>query len=260
MGLYSVGRYNKEKQMMHHQKLVASIKANGKVLREFGETVLVPFGSEYSIFLKNLHVARVQVGITIDGKDILGGSKLIINGNSSIDLERFVELNDRGHKLKFVERTESIEKHRGISAEDGLIRIEYEYEQYQLYRTPFRSVMPDPVWINGGYNSDKFYDAGGVGYDKGYGGPEPTMCCTSLNDAGITAKGDISDQKFVEVYGFNSDGNKHSMVIQLKGEHQGKQVAKPISVSVKQECENCGRKNKATAKFCSECGTSLVLL
>ena len=41
--------------MMYHKKLVASIRTNGKILREFKDTVYLPFGSEYSILLKNLN-------------------------------------------------------------------------------------------------------------------------------------------------------------------------------------------------------------
>ena len=48
--------------MMYNNKLVAAIKSNGKVLREFGEEVYIPFGSEYSILIKNLHSVRGEFG------------------------------------------------------------------------------------------------------------------------------------------------------------------------------------------------------
>jgi hypothetical protein len=49
--------------MMYHQKLVASIKANNKILREFKDTVYVPFASEYSILIKNLNTVRAVVNV-----------------------------------------------------------------------------------------------------------------------------------------------------------------------------------------------------
>ena len=54
---------------MYQSKLVASLKANGKVLREFKDKVYVPFASEYSILLKNLNTVRAEVHVYIDGED-----------------------------------------------------------------------------------------------------------------------------------------------------------------------------------------------
>ena len=55
--------------MMYESKLAAAIKVNGKVLREFNkDTVYIPFGSEYSILLKNLNTKRaiVETGGSIE--------------------------------------------------------------------------------------------------------------------------------------------------------------------------------------------------
>ena len=56
---------------MYNQKLVASLKANGKILREFKDTVYIPFGSEYSFLIKNLNTTRALVNIFIDGEDVI---------------------------------------------------------------------------------------------------------------------------------------------------------------------------------------------
>ena len=53
--------------MMYQSKLVASLKANNKILREFKDTVYVPFASEYSILIKNLNTVRALVNVFIDG-------------------------------------------------------------------------------------------------------------------------------------------------------------------------------------------------
>lgn len=117
--------------MMYQQKLVACVKVDGKILRESGDSVSVPFGSEYSIFLKNLNTVRVQVKVSIDGTDATEGSWLVIPPNSSIELERFIKNANmnRGNRFKFIERTGKIEKHRGIGSDDGLVRIEYQTEK-----------------------------------------------------------------------------------------------------------------------------------
>ena len=40
--------------MTYQEKLVAVVKCRGKILREHGEFVTIPFGEEYTILLKNL--------------------------------------------------------------------------------------------------------------------------------------------------------------------------------------------------------------
>lgn len=135
--------------MMYNQKLVASLKANGKILREFKDTVYIPFGSEYSILLKNLNTVRAVVNIFIDGTDVISGG-LVVDPGREIELERSVingNLNE-GNRFKFIERTGAVEEHRGIKLEDGLIRIEFQFE------------APRPVleigkkWIPGHYEYD----------------------------------------------------------------------------------------------------------
>jgi hypothetical protein len=112
-------------------KVVACIKVNGKVLRENLNAVTLPFGSEYSIFIKNLNPTRIKVRVSVDGTDATEGCWLVVDPNSELDLERFIKNGnmDKGNRFKFIERTEAVENGpRGIKAEDGLIRIEYQVE------------------------------------------------------------------------------------------------------------------------------------
>src|SRR5271157_4610433 len=117
--------------MVYHQKLVACIKVNGQVLRESDNSVSIPFGSEYSVLLKNLNSKRVQVKVSVDGTDATDGTWLIIGPNQTIELERFIRNGNlqSGNKFKFIPRTKQIEKHRGLKADDGLVRIEYKTEK-----------------------------------------------------------------------------------------------------------------------------------
>ena len=115
---------------MYNQKLVASIKVKGKILREFKDTVYIPFASEYSILLKNLHTQRAVVNVYLDGENVVPGG-LVIDPGRSIDLERWIKNGNlsEGNKFKFIERTTAIEDGpRGIKLEDGLVRIEYQFE------------------------------------------------------------------------------------------------------------------------------------
>lgn len=116
--------------MVYQNKLVACVKVDGKILREEKDFVSLPFGSEYSILVKNLNSVRAQVRVSIDGDDATGW--IIIGSHDKVEFERFVKGNlDQGNRFKFIERTKAIEDHRGIEAEDGLIRIEYAFEKKQ---------------------------------------------------------------------------------------------------------------------------------
>lgn len=117
--------------MVYKQHLVACIKVNGQVLRESGDTVTIPFGSEYTVLLKNLNSVRVQVKVHVDGTDATEGTWLVIAPNSSIELERYIRNGNmsQGNRFKFIPLTKSVETHRGIKVDDGLIRIEYKTEK-----------------------------------------------------------------------------------------------------------------------------------
>ena len=116
---------------MYNEKLAVAIKSNGKVLREFKDTVYVAFGSEYAITIKNLNTVRALVHVFVDGKNTTPDG-LVIGVGQSIDYERSLANGSltTGNKFKFIERTAGIEQHRGIKLEDGLIRVEFQFEKY----------------------------------------------------------------------------------------------------------------------------------
>src|ERR1700676_3599318 len=95
-------------------KVVACIKVDGKVLREDGNVVTLPFGSEYHIFIKNLNPTRIKVRVSVDGTDATEGTWLVVEPISDLELERFIRSAnmDRGNRFKFIERTSDIEEHR----------------------------------------------------------------------------------------------------------------------------------------------------
>lgn len=280
--------------MMHYNKLAVALKSAGRVLREFKDTVYVPFGTEYSILIKNLNSVRASVTVSIDGTDATENVSLIVDPNKEIELTRFIKngnLNE-GNRFKFIERTSSIERHRGIGVEDGLIRIEFEFER------PVQSIMRNDWWsqqigtpqYGHGYSTCNAISKGHLGSVVNDSGPQlmnaassksalrsmsvnassatldgapgaQSYSAQSFNDAGITVPGSVSDQKFSTVYGFRGDGHKEVIVMKLLGEDpNGQPVIQPVTVNVKPKCVTCGKLNKATAKFCSECGTALNIV
>lgn len=295
--------------MMYNQKMVASIKANGKILREYKDTVYIPFGTEFSFLLKNLHTQRAVVNVFIDGEDAVEGG-LVINAGQEVNLERYVKGGNlsAGNRFKFIERTSAVENGpRGIKLEDGLIRIEYQFE------LPQRPIL----WVNTTYTTNTPYYPPGVrtseykgttdrftltasgavnqmnvggalrGIDLSANGSamaqaasasvgkycadnginnisevhDGAACMDSYhNDVGITVPGSRSNQKFTSVVMGAMEAEKHTIVLKLLGETpDNKPVTKPITVEHKPKCVTCGKQNKATAKFCTECGTALEI-
>jgi hypothetical protein len=259
---------------MFSNKFVVCVKNNGKVLREHGTVVYIPFGSEYSILLKNLNTVRANVSITIDGQDVLNGNSIVVAANSSVELERYLKDLNTGNRFKFVERTDSVEQYRGVGAEDGLIRIEYQFENPWLM---FNGICGDihahgPMYTRSVGYYNKGDTARSVTSNNAFVNQEVTDTSTYSpqsmipvsyvsNDIGITAPGSLSNQKFTTVAPMNLESDKHVIVLQIKGETEdNKQVVQPVTVKQKPKCQTCGRSNKANAKFCSNCGTSLEVV
>ena len=283
--------------MMYNNKLVASLKANGKILREIKDTVLLPFNNEYSILLKNLNTTRAVVNIFIDGDNVVPGG-LVLDPGKECDLERSIKNNNltEGNKFKFIERTAAVEEGpRGIKLEDGLIRIEFQFEKF----------VPPPVYNSWG-QTGLCYPAGvrsfgstsinvggvmrSVDYSKGEfvkgqasqnisqycadhniqcsaqsvhdGMATMDWCDTPMpkNDVGITVPGSKSEQKFETTYMGALEAEKHTIVLKLLGElNDGAKILSPVTVHHKPKCVTCGKQNKAHAKFCTECGTALEI-
>lgn len=255
--------------MMYSKKFVASIKCGGRIMREQDDTVFLPFGSEYSLLLKNLNSSRALVHIEIDGEQVLPNG-LIVNTNQSIDLERFVvngNLN-KGPRFKFIEKTEQISDHRGDKIDDGIVRISYQFEN------PIVPVYHD-IWTWPCYGSITVNDSR-YGYitSNDSSGDDFVMRCQSSNnisvnsdidnvqticdDVGITVKGSESDQKFISGSIGCLEYEKHVIVLNIRGQIDEQSVDSPVTVSRKIKCNICGKKNKSSNKFCGNCGNNLT--
>jgi hypothetical protein len=267
--------------MMYSNKLAVAIKSNGKVLREFKDTVYVPFGTEYTILLKNLHHVRALVDISIDGTDIGGGISFVIAGNSEMELERSIANGNMkvGNRFKFIERTAAVEEHRGADVSDGLIRISYQFEKV-IHKAVTTTWNNDKLYgyrdttggglLGGKWLSDNAtYSSTSVGSASSANMISTSISSNAMRSAsasaqsevGITVPGSVSDQSFKMTSGFETEYETHVMVIRLLGETEtGKPVKQAVTVKSKPRCVTCGHQNKATAKFCSECGTSLQIV
>jgi len=255
---------------MYKEKMAVALKHNGKVLREFEDKVYIPFNSEFSILLKNLNTVRSLVTVYVDGIDVGDGASFVVDPNSDFELERFIKNDnlEKGNRFKFIERTSNIEKHRGVGIEDGLVRIEFNYEKtISLLKNPWEQ----NTWIKDPWNPQNTKIRYYTNHDNSsniFGDVIGSTNCSVegtvnnikdiQNDVGITVPGSESNQAFITESRFPTETETHVIILQLFGQTKDNaQVVKPVTVKRKQKCITCGKLNKATSKFCSECGTSL---
>jgi len=264
--------------MVYNNKFVAVVKCNGKILRENDCIVNLPFGSEYSLLLKNMESRKSKVTIHIDGKNI--GNSFIINPNSEIEIERFVNDLNKGHKLKFIEKTKDISNYRGDKIDDGFIRIEFQYEKQpditinktvieehrhiNTYQPIYIRTEPYPPYTH--YPQYPYITCeNSVNYSSepltgNAIGNSNMSFYSSVNTDGITVKGSESKQQFRYGHINELEESSHTIILRLRGidPSTNKIVEKIITTKTKLICETCGKKSKSHMKFCSKCGTALI--
>jgi len=271
--------------MAYKSNFVAVIKNSGKILREKEPGLFqLPFGSEYSILLKNLNTKKALVKISIDGQSI--GNDLVMEPNSTTEVKRFIENLERGNSFRFIQKTKEIVDHRGDRIDDGIIRVEVTYEKdvtsYTYYTYPIyyssTAVWPDYKSMTWTANSGDAVNCKTI--TSGNSGQNPTTTNAFIynlgllknsvqsenfsntmelkNDEGITVKGSENSQKFH--YGSIGQLEENSIVIvlRLQGYSGPAQVTRPITVKTKMICETCGKHNKSSNQYCSRCGTFLT--
>jgi len=278
--------------MTYKDQFVAEVKSNGRILRVKDGAVYLPFGSEYTILLKNLNSRRASINISIDGEDVMDNGSLILEANSSTELEGFLRGNVARNRFRFINKTKQISEHRGDRADDGLVRIEFAFEK-PLPEPQIKKVIEEvhhhyhpPVKFSYyGTNADWTYcdnkssagkhDGESVMYSNSAGdllgsqsrGIESNVTMDSLGveniselpnaDEGITVKGSECNQQF-RYASIGVLGEGKTIVIQLKGiADSGKKVEQSVSVQTKLTCSSCGVKSKSSFKFCPNCGTYL---
>ncbi len=226
---------------MFHNQFVMSLKYNGKIIRDQKNEVFIPFGSNYSLLMKNLSNRKVVVNLFIDGQHIFNNSALIMKPKSDIELDSF-----DNNKFIFYEKTniDNLKDFYSNDIRDSIIRVEYNFEYIEKINTQEHvvQVMIDnkPTWIyNVDSNGTMFY------YYETY----PTI---------------LDECEKVVTYNNDSKGSiglleNSSDVIELivKGIRFNKKITSPIYTHYKLVCDHCNRKNNNNSVFCSNCGSIL---
>jgi hypothetical protein len=253
--------------MMYYNNFVAVIKSRSKVLREDNKGVVrIPFGSEYTILLKNKDSRKAVVNVEIDDESVASG--VIVPANKTVELKGSLNRLKVRNRFRFIQKTKEIQDYRGDRLGDGLVRVEYKFEKKVAepvwYYTPPVTIWPDPCDCR---KKGPIYGLGGTGvntsdcvYTCSNGVGLPLGSCSTLpkSDEGITVKGSKTRQDFV--YGCTNELESQSFVIilHLRGlTKQHTKVRKAITVKTKLRCPTCGRRSKSSMQFCGGCGTYL---
>lgn len=283
---------------MYKNKFVVAVRNGGKkILREIDGNVILPFGCEYSILLKNLESRKARVKVSIDGKDVLGQSSLILNPHQEINLDGFLEHNIIKNRFKFIEKTQQISEFRGDRIDDGIIRVEIQFEKEkpkieEIIEHRTRIDDWDPYIITCTNTGDYYYDMTEnvisnnyyysvscnnefqCGVNDNIESKQSPNCVTnkdlsnvlndvtyslSFNDQGITVKGSDTCVLFREARIGELEENSTVIVLTLKGNNSKKEkVRDPVTVETCFTCETCGKRSKSSSKFCDRCGTRLI--
>ena len=249
--------------MVYKEKFVAVVKSEGRILRESGDTVRLPFGSEYSIKMKNLHSRRAVVNVTIDGEDVLDGNRLVISPNSSVDLKGFLKGSTAKNKFRFIKKTREISNYRGDRVDDGIVRVEFRFEK----KDDGPMISFGDFNFRGSYGTTKSCDASHYYYDSNttagsWNKGQVLYSCSMSNftpaDEGITVKGSQINQDFNYTDVSNLETKSDVIVLRLVGYNsKGKSIRKSITTKTRVTCPTCGRKWKSSMKYCGSCSTFL---
>jgi hypothetical protein len=251
--------------MMYHKRFIAVIKNRGKILREDGDVIRLPFGSTYSILLKNKNSVKAVANVEIDGEDVLQSHGIIVPSNQSVEITGWMRDMDKSNKFKFIRKTKEIQEFRGDRLDDGLVRIAYKFEQ-QLVFKPIVIKDPWPVCPKNDWPKCPINNWDSYTYNN-FTTPLTSIssdtitsynCSAPLKDEGITVKGKMIDQGYH--YGTTDllEDTSHVIILNLRGiSSAGQKVKKVITTRSRVQCDICGRKWKSNVKYCGNCGNYL---
>jgi len=267
--------------MVYEQQFVAVVEQGGRVLREHDGAVRLPFGSDYGLRLKNLNSRRAVVAVSVDGENVLGGNRIVVEPNGETRLDGFMDPSGRvRRKFRFVQKTQEVVEHRGDRLDDGLVRVEFWYERPEpetrivqtIYREkaypwydpwPYRTYPYRPwpydgiTWCNSP-NTTRTFSGGAMNTSVTLTAFHSPKSAEPLADEGITVKGGMTEQDFRTVPVAELETAAHVIVIRLRGTTEaGQPISRAVTTRQRLACPTCGRHSKSSAKYCSGCGSAL---
>jgi hypothetical protein len=230
--------------MTFKNNFIVDIKcgSNDKIMRVRDGVVTLPFGTEYSVYIKNINSVKAVVSLSIDGVDALDGNSRVVMPNTSITINGFMKGMKSTNKFKFTKKTKRISKHRGDFIDDGIVRVEYWFEKPIVYNN-------NVTWYKSKYND---YD--NVFYCNSLGNTNTSYCSD-----GITVNGSKINETFVysDVGVLEDTSNVISIKLNGYDTKKDKKIKVPLYTTTKLICNICGTKSKSSSKYCRHCGNNI---
>jgi hypothetical protein len=256
--------------MSYSNNFVVCVLVDGKVLEERADGVVpIPFGSEYTIRLRNKNSRKAVAKVFIDNEDKTNGGSVVVNANDYVDLERST-LDSDNQKFKFVKSDSPQAADAGKSPDkdfNGVIRIEWKLEveqpKVQKEYVPYPVPWPQPIWPRRPYpwHLPERYGIVKERYGIIDTSSSPMSFCSnrtrSLKSSdlseGCTVQGSQSTQTFRNVH-IKLESTTTVMQLVLRGYN----IERPAEVLAEGKyCTECGAKAAKRAKFCANCGKVL---
>ncbi len=270
---------------MHTNKVSLAILVDDKPLYEKEGKVFIPYGSNYKVLIKNNNPFDIIANIALDMN--FSNDSFLIKAKSKRTIKGF-SYDDDFYGFRFVEKTKEIEKNRMNSLLNGTISISlFENKPDDLLalrfggRNPFETtkinpqnplvpMFPEPTNLPNPFNFDKndvdFYGStNNIREDFITDG-------VSINDVILNSDSlSVGKSKGANVFGAPVDETANveqysninllgSVCYTLFGEDSdSNKIIKPIFAKDNIECTACGSKSKPNDKYCSKCGSFIVL-
>jgi len=275
-----------------HKVAVAIIGEDGKVYNDDPKgAVKIPFG-EYKIRVINKNDKRIGFDVFLGGEKVTKAGKIILNAHDKIDLERWLDFESSGDKLKFVQKDSQEAKNAGKTGEfEGELEIRvhlekespkieehhYHHHDYYHYYDPWwKNPYWQPIWYGCGGNSS------GLSVSSGKGSAMGTTNIDSLANSNITYTNGISNvnadsqmnvglnycssptlSEGATIRGDHSGQSFHSAFVNLNEEYisikmylMGFVKEKQVEFDFVQEKSGIKISEKVV-KYCEDCGSEL---
>jgi len=260
--------------MMYRNGFIIVIKHKGKVLRESDAQVFLPFGSEYTVTLKNKNNTRGIVRLEIDGMDISNGQEFVIPAGTNrrpgvIELERFMLDGNmlKGKRFKFVsldhqDVVDPTDNENGVIKATFWKEVPYTPPPWNFCCGADNSVVrgfkssPDSLFLGSSIQGS----TGGKGVVTQSFSEGDISYCNQVSpsvqpeQAGATVEGSESNQSFGSVITREKDiFSTTELTLKLVG-HKEPVLAQKTRTSY---CPRCGYEVRSSWNFCISCGVRL---
>ncbi len=254
---------------MFKQNTVISIKVGKNFLPDNNSIVKLPFGSEYSILIKNLNNSPINVKMYIDG-NINGPEKgFIIKEKDYFEINSFLNTNNA---LKFINKSKELNEKRIENIEDSLIRFEVDILRENQNNLSFKDfddlikktkINPNPFnkpweFPRVDLNEHPFLPDKKNGLLGGDYNPYKQVFCTNsvtnYSNEGITVPGNKVEKKEINSF-IESKYIKESsfcFIFKLEGTTDSFILEKE-----KKTCKVCEKKYKSKYNYCPIDGSYL---